>query len=429
MSKMVVRKMYFLFPLFIMYVGFLMSSAFSTEGSLNVDKSPVLSAVNDSVIYINSCGVLNQAGRTYVLTQSITTTGTCFKIQDSDIVLNGNGYTITGDGGVGDVGVYADFADNTVIKNLGIDNFYHSIFFHAGSRNRISNNKLRNGGLAIHMEFSHDNLIENNTIENYSSNGIVFEHSGNRNTFLGNKIRNVAVGFASVGGLISDSLFKDNEIFNTSIVALNLYNFVNGEVINNKVQISQGDAIYTSGDILLKNNSVINTNSMTYDLIANGNNLNLVDMSHIGKYQIFGSTFGAQNFLVGDSRYGKISFLSINQDISGASLSDDIQIKNNSVTLKTSLNPGLNVPAQITLYNIGNRGFANPAIKRNFENCPSNVCMALTPLDAQNVVFNVTGFAYPTTTYRIGDGNRGAFGPNIHPVGCYSKNGTCPEIY
>ncbi|MEK6818940.1 MAG: hypothetical protein AABY10_03315 [Nanoarchaeota archaeon] len=41
---------------------------------------------------------------------------------------------------------------------------------------------------------------------------------------------------------------------------------------------------------------------------------------------------------------------------------------------------------------------------------------------------NLAGFANSVTTYRIGDGNR-LFSPNIHPVGCYSKNGTCPETY
>ena len=87
-------------------------------------------------------------------------------------------------------------------------------------------------------------------------------------------------------------------------------------------------------------------------------------------------------------------------------LSDEIQIKNNSVSVKTSQNLGFNKSAEITLYGIGDRGFLNPVIKINTQNCPSNVCVALTPLNAQNVKFNVTGFILsPITTYGVGEGS------------------------
>ena len=67
---------------------------------------------------------------------------------------------------------------------------------------------------------------------------------------------------------------------------------------------------------------------------------------------------------------------------SGTNLTNDVLIRNNSAFA------GFNKPANITLYNIGNRGFSSPTILDDVVNCTG--CSNFSSLTAANVVFNVS---------------------------------------
>ena len=80
---------------------------------------------------------------------------------------------------------------------------------------------------------------------------------------------------------------------------------------------------------------------------------------------------------------------------------NDIKILNNSVTVESGNNIGLNRSANITLYGIGDRGYTIPQLQRDGVDCGA-LCYNFTALDAATVVFNVTSW----TNYSIGEGGR-----------------------
>ncbi len=406
---------------------FLTSFALSMENN-EVDNSLVLRDINWTA-EVDYCDTLSLEDMTYILTQDIVTTGSCFLITGDNITLDGNGHKITGDNGTVDVAVFIA-ANNVTVKNFEIVNIGGSegAIYVRIKGSKIMNNYIHDTqGLGILMEHSDNNQVVGNVINN-AFGGIYFEHEGRNNVISGNSISNVNVGIDSLGGIAYNNLLENNTLENTYEVGIDAGGFDSSIFRNGMINNSFGNALIGGSRDVFDNIKIVNTDSSAYDFeLFGGIDVKLINMN-VNKYKLWDFLGSPTIFnLVIRNQFGEIKFLQpVNG--SGTNLTEAIQVKDNSISLKVGQNPGFNKPAQITLYNIGNRGFVNPAIKRNLVNCPSNVCMALTPLDAQNVVFNVTGFAYPTTTYRIGDGNR-VFGPNINPIGCYSKNGTCPETY
>ncbi|MFH1641356.1 MAG: LamG-like jellyroll fold domain-containing protein, partial [Nanoarchaeota archaeon] len=98
-----------------------------------------------------------------------------------------------------------------------------------------------------------------------------------------------------------------------------------------------------------------------------------------------------------NSSAGKIFFIDAVTGIEN--LSSNIKIKNNSAYVNSSEISGLDKYSNITLYSIGNRGFAPPRLYRDASFCTD--CYNFTSLEAQTVIFNVTGFS----NYSIGEGS------------------------
>ena len=134
-------------------------------------------------------------------------------------------------------------------------------------------------------------------------------------------------------------------------------------------------------------------NSVSRDLEVSGSvvDLSLTD-SYVGSYllQGLGSVITFR-----DSADGQISFLE-SVTGSGTNLSDDVRIENNLATVESDVNPGLNISANVSLFNVP--GFVDPRILRNGINCPDGVCSNFTALDQTNVDFNVSYW----TNYSIG---------------------------
>jgi len=82
--------------------------------------------------------------------------------------------------------------------------------------------------------------------------------------------------------------------------------------------------------------------------------------------------FGSYNLTnisttVENSKFGKIVFLK-GVTGSGFNFSNDFQIKDNFVFVNPTIS-GLNKPANVTLYGIGDRGFTNPIILKDGHAC------------------------------------------------------------
>ncbi|MGC9309831.1 MAG: TIGR03790 family protein, partial [Candidatus Nanoarchaeia archaeon] len=91
----------------------------------------------------------------------------------------------------------------------------------------------------------------------------------------------------------------------------------------------------------------------------------------------------------------KIDFFE-NINVSGLNLDELVDSRKGKVSINSSLAPELNKSANITFYNNPAQGFVNPFISRDGERCNPTTnppCYNFTPLDAETVIFNVTGFS------------------------------------
>lgn len=330
---------------------------------------PIVQLAPPNLILVSECGELNEPLITYRLTEDISTTGTCFTITANGVILDGNGYTITGDDGTADYGVLISDKSSVTIMNLNVVDF----------------------GFGIGSQFSSDISIVGSTITSSSVRGIGSD--ADENVLISNNILSQNGGSDGVGSSLALNSGKNVEVTGGSIT---------DSVSNAIIVISDlGDA----ESITIENVQITNTNPSYNDLLVStgvdGKScesvdcvLTLVDMPYLGKYDF---TDSASKLIVKESAHGEIKFLSPPRG-SGTSLSDDIIIQSNSAKISTLVNPELNKPAQITLYNLGEGGFINPLIFRDDLSCSD--CTSLTALDEDTVIFNVQSAA----KYTIAEG-------------------------
>ena len=150
----------------------------------------------DDATYISSCGLLNVPGGRYVLTQDVSSSGTCFTIAAGNIALDGNGHVVTGD--FSGSGIYLDQVSNVTVANCDVRNCQNGIYLYGSSNNTIANNTCSDnvlggdnnydGGICLWL--SNNNAITGNTISN-SKNGILLDYSEG-NEILNNTIVTIA---------------------------------------------------------------------------------------------------------------------------------------------------------------------------------------------------------------------------------------------
>ncbi|MBU2576180.1 MAG: hypothetical protein KKF50_00480 [Nanoarchaeota archaeon] len=193
-------------------------------------------------IEIDRCQILNQEGETYILNRSITTIGDCLTITASNIIIDGAGYSITGDGGAGDDGITTPTNSNLVniiIKNFGnIGTFERGIYFDRVNNSLIYNNTM-NSQVAqytygVYLVNSNSNRIEGNRI-NWNATGshkracgiylqAHWRSSTNDNNFISNNI----------------SVYSEDEGYGIIL-------HVNGYSENNTVQYNNVNVISPTG--------------------------------------------------------------------------------------------------------------------------------------------------------------------------------------
>jgi len=444
---------------------------------------------------VTECTELNLSNTVYTLQNDVNTIGTCFTITNDNITLDGNGFSVTGDRTSGTQGVYATGRLNLTIKNMNITNFSVGILFDGGVNNSLVENNTvnNNSGNGIRLRSSsNNNQLTNNIVNSNGNHGVLLSDSSNNNQLtnnivnsnnnqgiflsvssnnqltnnlannnVGNGIRlqassnnnqltnNIANSNNNLGISISSSsnnnqltnniansnnnqgIFilssSNNQLTNNTAnnnsqdgirlqtssnntlqnntlnfnIQRGLYftiandNIIGGGIINNSGQ----DAIFitNSSNNNFTNITITNTNVSFYDInfaTAGINGTYLIDMPYIGNY-----SFNESIVYFKDSEFGEIRFLEeING--SGTNLTNDVRISDNSVIVESGVNSGLNKSANITLYGIGDRGFAVPVILRDGFPCPAGVCSNFTSLADDIVKFNVSYW----TEYGVGGG-------------------------
>jgi len=128
------------------------------DGSISPENAPIL-----------------RSGSFYIFLANIQSS---IIIERGNIIIDGNGFIITGRREFQSKGIILDGVFNVTIKNFGIEGFYYGIWLHNAHFNKIMNNTLRmNTGRAILLSCSNNNAITKNKIIENKGRGIMLENS------------------------------------------------------------------------------------------------------------------------------------------------------------------------------------------------------------------------------------------------------------
>ena len=142
---------------------------------------------NNATLTIKTlCGTVTAST---ALTENITVTGSCLTLGASNIVIDGAGYVLTGNGS--GIGINLTGFNNVTLKNFnGINNFSAGIYFSNAVNSTIFNNSVVSSGTGsygFYLAFSNRSNISSNSLNTSTAYGIYLQDSDN-NTFTTNQV-------------------------------------------------------------------------------------------------------------------------------------------------------------------------------------------------------------------------------------------------
>ena len=150
---------------------------------------------------------IQRDGNIYTFTDNIDSY--YFVVQCNNIVVDGAGYSLAGQG---EIGVDLSSRSNVTIKNLQIGSNLYGIYLYGASKNTISGNTLVHNSYGVYlMEGSQNTIIGNNITNNGIGINIM---SSSKNILRDNKMNNVH-NLAVYG---SEASHFDNDIDDSNIV-------------------------------------------------------------------------------------------------------------------------------------------------------------------------------------------------------------------
>ena len=399
----------------------------------NIGVPSVLFNPPPNAVNVTSCGTLGQNDTYYYLNTSLSFAAVnCLIITGNNTVLDGeNRQNLTGSNAL-DASAVLVFGNNVTVKGLNISFAYNGIKVQSTSNVTVTFNLINYSNYsAVYVNSSSGVNVFQNLLLYPSWAGVYFEgasfSTAQQNYIYGREL----VGGSSFGGIglsaSSSTNVSNNYVQYTALAFgtqwsnnnLFAYNVAERPSINgffmwlsfgprnilqhNRVINSSASAIYLDNvtDILLFNDSAVNTSSSSYDLETNATvNMEITD-SYFARYSFNNSLLKFRN--TGNAR------LNFTQPatLSGVNLSADVRLGFDYVEVNSSLRPGLNKSALVTLEGLATN-FVNATIFRNGVSCPQNVCTALNSLTAGTVIFNVSSW----TNYTVGSG--APSGPTIN---------------
>jgi len=178
----------------------------------------------ESTIYIRADGSVERTdkiqrdGNVYTFIDNITSNNSddsdiCIVIERSNVIVNGNGYTLQGSG-LGTGFYWETDINNVTIQNMTIDEVSRGIQLVSSSNNTITGNKLTNikfSGIEI-KNSSNNNSIAGNQIdnnkENHFSRGIYIK-SSSKNSIYDNNIKNSGYGIILEKSSLENSVHEN----------------------------------------------------------------------------------------------------------------------------------------------------------------------------------------------------------------------------
>ncbi len=198
-------------------------------------------------------------------------------IERSNIVLDGNGYTLWGQGLGGPYGVLLTNINNVTISNMSIVNTGYAIYLVSSSNNTVSNNNLFHNDVGVYPQYaSNGNFIyENSITDNYYgiciensslnvvidnnitgwyvdiSEGLIVLQDSSSNTICGNLIASglstgVLLGYSSNDNVVYENTIRDN---GQCGIALTYGPVANNSFFHNNIINNSWWQAYTAGSI------------------------------------------------------------------------------------------------------------------------------------------------------------------------------------
>jgi parallel beta-helix repeat protein len=227
---------------------------------------------------------------TYILSGNITGDADGIVVERSNIIVDGNGYTVQGTGN--GRGFYWSGINNVTIQNMNIMDFYEGIrldyssnnngiiennitantaygihLFHTSNNNGISENNITNNGIGIWIDFSSsDNSIRENNIAN-NDNGILFDSSYDN-------------------GIIGDNIIN-NSRYGIVVAYGSSNNTING---NNATNNQWGISVVDSSNNSITGNNITANSYCGIDVV--GSSYNTISVNNIVDNEYWGISFG-----------------------------------------------------------------------------------------------------------------------------------------
>jgi parallel beta-helix repeat protein len=212
---------------------------------------------------------------TYTLTGNITSYADGIVVERSNIIIDGNGYTLQASAGSGNEGLSLYNINNVTIKNANIKGFNYGVYLNSTSHIVLSESNITNNEWGVVLRSSSYNTICGNNITWNYWDGIGLYDSSSSNTINKNKIENNISGIA---GGSNNNTISENNITNNRATAISLgsSNRISGNnITNNQDGIAIGGSNTVSGNNI-NHNDGYGINLEFFDSSSNiisGNNI------------------------------------------------------------------------------------------------------------------------------------------------------------
>jgi len=188
----------------------------------------VMSAEASGTIYIRADGsvdppdapILNDGNATYTFIDDIFVNAPGIGVERDNIVIDGNGHTLTGSNESNCIGITLSGRVNVTIRNTQIKVFTYGVYLINSYYSSIIGNNIENNNRSIILGSSSNNSISGNNLTANKYDGIAFAYvlggsSSNYNSIIGNNITNNMCGIrflssSSLGNMIYHNNFIDN---------------------------------------------------------------------------------------------------------------------------------------------------------------------------------------------------------------------------
>lgn len=390
----------------------------------------LVSAATPTVV--SACGQTINAAGFYQLNQSVNSSGACLTIGASNVLLDGNGFTMNysqsgfGNGINTSIGVtnitiknfniiqgstttssmpiMLDSPNSTVYSNnITFNSNSYGIQAHAADGINLSNNNITNfgtGSIGIHLYFSSYHYVSNNRITSNNTGGAaIYSGDIDHSVITQNIVTASGRGTSGLEVRIStNNTYSQNNITTTGNFSYGIYspegpsaNRFNANILNTlatAIVVGNDNANFTSNTIINNGQAQLNTSGVTVVTRLINQPISIYQVDPIGA-----------DISIENTTYGIVDFALVNgtgNNLVGNS-SSDVIFGNNSIYINTSAS-SLNSSVNITLYNIGERSFRTAVAYRDGSKCTD--CSDLTVLDPDTFFFNTIGGG----NYSVGEG-------------------------